>query len=279
MIQRLRAASLTAAIALLVTANADALGITSAQLHALAGRAAAGDAAALTKLRAVSQVDGRPARLAAALDAGTSTQLTGRLKALAASGASTASSPADLQATAASILAAQQYHKPPLPDPIGTVFHKLGRALSKLAAGTPGGPAVFWLFAGALVLALGALGARRMLRRLDRLERAAHSAGRPAAENPEALEQAARSAESSGAFAEAVRLRFRAGLLSLGARKAIEYRPSMLTTEVAARLHSAQFDALASTFERIAYGGAAAAESDAAAARKGWSALLAGRER
>ncbi len=98
-------------------------------------------------------------------------------------------------------------------------------------------------------------------------------------EDPSALEQEAQAAEARGAFEHAVRLRFRAGLLRLGSRAAIEYRPSLLTAEVASRLHSPQFDSLAESFERIAYGGAGARSDDADAAREGWRSVLSHAER
>ena len=60
----------------------------------------------------------------------------------------------------------------------------------------------------------------------------------------------------------ALRLRFRAGLLRLGDRGAIRYRPSVTTNEVRRVLGSETFDELARTFEAVAYGG-----RDARAAR------------
>ena len=279
------AAALTALLALAVPAGAAAASVNSRQLHTLAARAAAGSSSALAQLRTVTAVDGRPAQIAASLNTGDAAQLQSRLAALSAgtsadtsaganAGPSAADSTAAAQRRAAAILTASQYSKAPVPDPVNNALHDLAKALSRLANGTPGGPAVFWLVAGALVLGLATLGARRMLRRLDPVAQAAAAAARSAGEDPTALEQAAQAAEQRGAFGDAIRLRFRAGLLLLSARRAIEYRPSLLTADVAKRLRSPQFDALAASFERVAYGGAPAAESDAAAARDGWRALL-----
>jgi hypothetical protein len=126
------------------------------------------------------------------------------------------------------------------------------------------------------VLIAALVGARRMMHGLDASAAALAAAGiGPAAVDPAALEREAEHAEEGGAFATAVRLRFRAGLLRLGARHEIDYRPSLLTADIARRLRSPQFDALARSFERVAYGGLDADADDATAARDGWRALLA----
>ena len=78
-------------------------------------------------------------------------------------------------------------------------------------------------------------------------------------EDPDALERAADEAERDGDLARALRLRFRAGLLRLGDRGAIHYRPSVTTGEVRRTLGSATFDDLAGTFEAVTYGGRTAA--------------------
>jgi len=280
MTQRRRALALAAAVALLLPVGARAAAVTTAQLRSLAGRAAAGDPQALAALRSVTTVDGRPAQIAGALNAHTARQLRARLLALSSPGAGAAPSPgsglsaAEAQQEAAAILAARRYDQAPVPDPVSTLLDKLGRALTGLASGAPGGPAVFWGIVAALVLGFTATGVRRMMRRLDPLAHARPVSGEAAREDPHSLEREAQAAEARGAFSDAVRLRFRAGLLSLSARKTIDYRPSLLTTDVARRLRSPQFDALASSFERIAYGGEAAAKDDATASREGWKVLL-----
>jgi hypothetical protein len=67
-----------------------------------------------------------------------------------------------------------------------------------------------------------------------------------------------------------VRLRFRAGLLRLGDRGAIRYRPSVTTGEVRRVLGSETFDELARTFEAVAYGGRPASNPDVDTARREW---------
>jgi hypothetical protein len=93
-------------------------------------------------------------------------------------------------------------------------------------------------------------------------------------EDPDELERAAGEAERDGDLARAVRLRFRAGLLRLGARGAIAYRPSVTTGEVRRTLHSDTFDNLATTFEEVTYGDQDAEPPDVDQARRGWSRVL-----
>jgi hypothetical protein len=92
----------------------------------------------------------------------------------------------------------------------------------------------------------------------------------PTTEDPGLLERDADAAERAGDFERAVRLRFRAGLLRLGDRGAIDYRPSLTTSEVRALLGSETFEHLAATFEHVTYGEQPAGPPDAAAARTEW---------
>jgi hypothetical protein len=277
MTRRLGWVALAAAIAALLPSVAGATEISGSQLRALAARAAAGDPATLAELRGVTTVDGRPAAIAEALAAESTQQLRARLLTLSrVSGGTSPATPeaAGAQRQAAEILGAQRYSPTPVPDPVGSLLRKLAHAIGRLSAGAPGGPAVFWGAVAAAVLALTFLGVRRSMRRLDPALQARAGADVATGDTPQALERDATAAEARGAFGEAVRLRFRAGLLSLSARRAIDYRPSLLTTDVSRTLHSPEFDALAATFERIAYGGAPGAAADAADAREGWKALL-----
>ncbi len=269
--------ALAAAVCLLAIATpagAQGASINSVQLRVLATRAADGNQPALAELREVTSVDGQPAALGVLLGTGTEAQVHARLIVLAAAGPQHAVSAASTRATAASILGSGRYGKATVPDPLLSVLGTVSRWLASLAASTPGGPVVFWVLAAAIVLALAVVGARRMLRRLEPAARAAAPDASGTGEDPLALEHEAQTAEERGAFSDAVRLRFRAGLLRLGARDAIDYRPSLLTADVARRLRSPQFDSLSETFERIAYGGAPARPADAEEAREGWRALL-----
>jgi len=93
-------------------------------------------------------------------------------------------------------------------------------------------------------------------------------------EDPDELERAADAAERTGDFERALRLRFRAGLLRLGDRGAIAYRPSVTTGEVRRALGSNTFDELAHTFEDVAYGGKPAQAPDVDAAKREWPHVL-----
>ncbi len=64
------------------------------------------------------------------------------------------------------------------------------------------------------------------------------------------------------------------GLLRLGDRGAIRYRPSVTTGEVRRALDSHRFDDLAGTFEAVTYGGRAADPPDVDAARREWPHVL-----
>lgn len=94
-------------------------------------------------------------------------------------------------------------------------------------------------------------------------------------EDPDELERFADAAEREGRLDHALRLRFRAGLLRLGNRGAIRYRPSLTTNEVRRALGSESFDDLARTFEAVAYGGRDAAPPDLDTARREWPRVVA----
>ncbi len=134
---------------------------------------------------------------------------------------------------------------------------------------------MIWLSLLAVVVGLTAWGIAK--RRAGRPGRAKTRGAAPApdpAEDADALERAADAAERDGDLDRAVRLRFRAGLLRLGDRGAISYRPSVTTGEVRRSLGSARFDDLAETFEAVTYGGRPADPPDVARARREWPNVL-----
>jgi hypothetical protein len=94
-------------------------------------------------------------------------------------------------------------------------------------------------------------------------------------EDPDELERLADAAERAGLLDRALRLRFRAGLLRLGDRGAIRYRPSLTTNEVRRALGSESFDELARAFEAVAYGGRDASLPDLETARRAWPQVVA----
>ena len=155
-----------------------------------------------------------------------------------------------------------------LGDRLDTLFRPIGRLLNDI-------PVPIWYLVLAGLIALVAWVITRSLRR-----RSAPTAKAPARrvadehEDADALEREADAAERDGDLAHAVRLRFRAGLLRLGDRGAIQYRPSVTTGEVRRTLDSQRFDGLAGTFEAVAYGGREADHPDVDESRREWPQVL-----
>jgi hypothetical protein len=200
----------------------------------------------------------------------------------------TATTSAAARERAAAILRERRFHGGPGPRPLHGVFtaigeaakaviDPIGRLLHRIGSGFPGGAPVFWLLvAGLVIAAAAALTSRSVRRRAAAVERLrGETVGGPGGKSPDALEREADEAERAGDLEHAVRLRFRAGLLRLDLVHAIDFRPSITTTEVSGALHSPAFDELALTFEEVAYGGRPAAPPDVEAARREWPALLA----
>jgi hypothetical protein len=191
--------------------------------------------------------------------------------------------PDEARRVAHDILRGRRYHASPTPRPlrhqltwIGDRVHGvvewIGRVLSHVPEPVGLAFAAAVLGAAAYLIVRYARGRRG---RPDTGTRAAAGRG-DASEDPRELERAADAAERAGRFDEALRLRFRAGLLRLGARGAIRYRPSVTTNEVRRVLGSETFDELARTFEAVAYGGRDAGKPDLELARREWPHVVAG---
>jgi hypothetical protein len=184
------------------------------------------------------------------------------------------------------ILSGRQYRTAPTPRPfrkplswlgdrLHGVFDWLGRVLSHLP----------WLLLFVLVLAVVAAAItfavtkiRRRRGHPDARRRESRIPGEES-EDPDELERFADGAEREGRLDHALRLRFRAGLLRLGDRGAIRYRPSLTTNEVRRALGSDSFDELARTFEAVAYGGREAVPPDLDTARREWPRVVASASR
>jgi Domain of unknown function (DUF4129) len=189
--------------------------------------------------------------------------------------------PAQARAEAKHILSDRRYRNAPAPRPLrkplewlGDRLRDIGHAISAALRAVPGPT---WL-AVAIVCIAAAIGFVVFLARARRTGGGAHSpattTGGPQPEDPAAFEREADAAEAAGDLERAVRLRFRAGLLRLGQRGVIRYRPSLTTNEVRRLLGSDTFDDLATRFEEVAYGGRDAEVADVRAARESWPRVL-----
>jgi hypothetical protein len=92
--------------------------------------------------------------------------------------------------------------------------------------------------------------------------------------DPQELERMAAAAHDRGDHAEAIRLRFVAGLLRLDAAGRIEFYPGLSNALVSAELADDTFDRLADQFDRVVYGRRPATADDSAAAEADWRQLL-----
>ena len=276
-----RAAAVAALLlALAVPAPAAAEDVSAAELRALAQRAA-GDPAALERLRGVDSVDGEPADVSGALGRESGEELSERLEALAAQGSERVAVSGDPRADAREIVAQRRFRGTRVQGPFRGLIDRIGRWLEsigdlvpRLDRSLPGGRAVVWALLGLAVLGLAWLLGGRTIRRRAALASAGGRDGAGRRESPAELERRAEEAQRRGEHEAALRLRFRAGLLRLDARGTIDYRPSLQTHEVAAALRSAEFDRLAVGFDEVVYGERPAGDEDVEAARRDWEAVL-----
>jgi hypothetical protein len=277
---RRAAAAAVLALALAAPAPAGAEDVSAAELRDLAGRAA-GDRAALERLRGIDAVDGEPADVSLALGAASGEELRERLAVLAAPPGKPVRRAGDARADAREIVAQRRFRGTRVEGPFRGLLDRIGRALEplgdlvpRLDRALPGGPAVVWTLLALAVAGLGWLIGGRTIRRRAALAGAAGRDGGARAETAGELERRAEEAERRGAHEEALRLRFRAGLLRLDARGAIDYRPSLQTHEVSRALGSDAFDRLAAGFDDVVYGERPAGADDVAAARRDWETVL-----
>jgi Domain of unknown function (DUF4129) len=188
----------------------------------------------------------------------------------------------EARAAARALLSERRFREEELPRPLAGLFRTMGSALAPLwrplvraylavAARIPGGRATVWVVLAGLVVGLGAAVAGRWTRRITR-GGASPAGGGDAPErlDPSTLLRLAENAESSGDLEAAVRLRFRAGLMTLGEDGVISWRPSITSDEVARAVRSGTFDRIAAQFDEVAYAGREAGPHDVVVAREGW---------
>ncbi len=193
--------------------------------------------------------------------------------------------PARARDTARDILSREPFTARRLPRPFAGILRRLEelvvdpvqRLLSRLGNGLPDVGSPLWLLLAGVVLVMAAVVASRLVRARgrERPDRRA-GAGPQSGTDPAELEALAEEAERRGRLDEALRLRFRAGLVRLDRMGALELRPGLTNRAVARALRSARFDGLAVDFDEVIYGGRAATSEDVGEARAEWPAVLAG---
>jgi hypothetical protein len=92
--------------------------------------------------------------------------------------------------------------------------------------------------------------------------------------DPTDFERSADAAAARGAWDEALRFRFLAGLLRLDLSGRISFRPGLTTGEIAATLSDDRFDRLVDVFNDVAYGGRHADEAWYRHSADTWAQLL-----
>jgi hypothetical protein len=160
-------------------------------------------------------------------------------------------------------------------DRLRPITRPIGRAFDSIAANT----ALAWV-AGLVVVAIVVAATAALMARRERARVAASGGavvGGVAAEpmDPSELERAADAAEGEGRYADAVRLRFQAGLARLARSGRLPAGVVEPNGEISRELASARFDSLALRFDEIVYGDRSATAPDVATARSEWPAVLA----
>lgn len=271
-----------AASVLATAGGARAESVSAGTLRQLARAAAAGDAQALARLRGVDRVDGRAVDLGDAL-AGSVADVLRRLAVLAAASPEHHGRP-DPRREARIVLAQPRFHGSEVPRPFHRALVWMGEKLApagpvfrRLARHVPGGSAVLWLILALLVVGVAAVATVATARwhGLSAPDDRLGADGRAARVDPALLEREADEAERSGRPADALRLRFRAGLLRLARARVLPARASLTSGEARRSLKLDDFDRLARTHDEVVFGGRQARPEDAVEAREGWQRVLA----
>lgn len=260
--------------------------MTPEQVARLAAQAA-GHPAALAQLRSITRVGTTTVDLRAALDL-SGPALRARLALLAASPAGRAGtvSGAGARSAARAILAERRFRGSSVPRPLHRPLGWLGRQLRRAGAavssavhgasfGLPGGSALVWTLLALAVGALSALLARNLGRRrgLRFVEHATREA-RAGRVDARALERRAEQEEAQGDYAEALRLRFQAGLIRLDDAGAIPAGASLTNGQIEQLLASGSFSRVAEDFDEVVYGDRLASPADLERARRAWPTIL-----
>ncbi len=192
----------------------------------------------------------------------------------------TAVDPDEARAEAQDILGDRRFRSDPAPRPLRGVLEWIGDRLEPVADFLNAIPWFIWLLVAiGLIAFLVTVLAPRVQARRARQGGGGGTTRRDKGEDPDQLEREAVEAERAGDYERAVRLRFRAGLLRLGKRGTIEYRPSVTVGEVRRTLASDDFEVLAETFEEVAYGDRDAGQPEVDESRRDWPHVIEGSRR
>ena len=241
---------------------ASARSVTTAEYHKLLARAEQ-DPSVAVKLREVTSVDGRPVDMERALAGAEGDELADRLRALAENQPSS-TQVADPARLARRILSRPEFRaegEDGLAGGLQRFLAPIRQWLGEVVPRILNAPVVVAL-AVVVVLASVVTAARLAT---SRAKGAASARHRPSAVEPEdaaALEHSAAEAERCGELEQALRLRFRAGLLRLGEAGLIEFSPSLTSGQVARRLGSPTFTAASRAFDEVVYGRRAVSKRD-----------------
>jgi Domain of unknown function (DUF4129) len=275
-----RVLPVTLVLSAILASSALGQNISAERLRELAA-AARDDPAALDELREVDSVDGKPVHLAPALE-GDESEVEERLATLAGDESPFDVNPAAARGEAEEILSERRFRGTETPRPLRGLLDWLadrlrvfGGAFDWLAERLPGGDSTAAVLLATLVLLVAAFAAARIAaRRSRRILEERHRADVRRRVDPSDLERAAEEAERNGELEEALRLRFRAGLLRLERANVIAFHESMTSGEVARKLRSQEFDRIANTFDEVVYGRRPPESPDLRAARDGWPRVL-----
>ncbi len=193
-----------------------------------------------------------------------------------------------LQDQAREILKGARFHERRTPGPFAGLFRRLGDWLDPLLG--PIGRFLGRIFRligdwwaeplARVVLIVLVVGSAALLAWLVIRRRTAVSLGgggrgsKTAEEDPGTLERAADEAERAGRYADAVRLRFQAGVVRLQRDGKVRRGRSTPTRAIGRQLRIDEFDRIGRTFDAVAYGHRDASADDAAEAKHGWGRVL-----
>jgi len=272
-------ASCVVVVALVTSSPAAATEATLDEVAQLADAAMTNDAAA-DELADVTSIDGMPVDMEAILD-GSGDDVARRLEAIAALGSGSNGDDADAARTAAAaaradaaeILSTSEFQ---LDDPRPGLANRIGEWLANLVPDEIGRALAsrnLWIFLALVTLGTGLFFWIRNARRRRTGSASVAPAGGDRQRNAAEIEERARRAAANGDYSTAVRLWFEGGAVRLAEAGVVSHGPTSTSGAIRRAVPSPTMTALATTFDRVAYGGRDASRDDAEAAEHGWTAV------